>query len=55
MRQGWLKEILEENRKELASWPEWKRARQADDLSETETSELEETILFEQREKASAR
>lgn len=47
MRQGWLKEILEENRRELASWPEWKKARQAEDPKESETAEVEETIVFE--------
>jgi len=48
MRQGWLKEILEENRRELASWPEWKKARQADDPKESETVEVKEAIVFEQ-------
>lgn len=39
MRQGWLKEILEENRRELASWPEWKKARQPQSDPKTSTSE----------------
>ena len=47
MRQGWLKEILEENRRELASWPEWKKARQADDQKESEAVEVQEAIVFE--------
>ncbi len=35
---GWLKDILQENRRVVNSWPEWKRrARMSDEMPEAET------------------
>ena len=38
---GWLKDILEENRCVVESWPEWKRrAEMSDEMSETLVAEV---------------
>lgn len=33
MRQGWLKEILDENRRTVEDWPEWKKSQQSERIS----------------------
>jgi hypothetical protein len=30
MAQGWLKEILDENRKTVGDWPEWKKTQRSE-------------------------
>ncbi len=34
MGQGWLKEILDENRKTVEDWPEWKKSQQSTNTSD---------------------
>ena len=35
--QGWLKEILDENRKTVGEWPEWKKTQQSESSKSEKT------------------
>lgn len=34
MSQGWLKEILDENRRKVENWPDWKKPQQINNLND---------------------
>lgn len=38
MGRGWLKEVLEENRREIESWPDWKKDKSTEPTTNAEQS-----------------